>query len=236
MQKRIDKEPAMLLTPELVALSIRPEPDLGTEPSLTVHTEEEYDALGREYDEACGDGPFWVFAYGSLIWRPEFESVEHRRATAFGWHRTFCLRMTRFRATPEQPGLMLALGRGGRCDGIIYRLPEEDREKHVRSVFVREARFRESLRAVRWITVQTETGKTRALVFWAGPEGERVMHNLTPEETASILARACGSRGSCAEYLYNTVAHLEEHGIRDRHLWHLQELVAKELTALHAVE
>jgi cation transport protein ChaC len=236
MQKRNDKPPAMLLTPELVALSIRPEPDLGTEPTLTPHTDAEYDALAREYNKACGDGPFWVFAYGSLIWKPGFESVERKRATAFGWHRTFCLRMTRFRASPEQPGLMMALGRGGRCNGIICRLPEEDREKHVRSVFVREARFRESLRAIRWIPVQTETGRERALAFWAGPEGERVMHGLTPEETASILARACGPGGSCAEYLYNTVAHLEEFGIRDRNLWRLQELVAEELRKLHDAE
>jgi cation transport protein ChaC len=49
---------------------------------------------------------------------------------------------------------------------------------------------------------------------------------LSAEEVADTLSRACGHWGSCAEYLYNTVTHLEEHGIHDRGLWRLQELVA----------
>ncbi len=75
---------AMRLTPDHVALSIRPEPDLGPDPSRPWHTEEELDALARRYDAECGSDPFWVFAYGSLIWKPGFDSVEHRRAVAHG--------------------------------------------------------------------------------------------------------------------------------------------------------
>jgi cation transport protein ChaC len=86
---------------------------------------------------------------------------------------------------------------------------------------------------VRWIPVRSAEGRERALVFWAGPRGERVTGKLPLEEVAWTLARACGSVGSCAEYLYNTVAHLEEFGIRDRNLWRLQELVAEEIERLH---
>ena len=46
---------------------------------------------------------------------------------------------------------------------------------------------------------------------------------------ARRLALACGHAGSCAEYLYNTVEHLEAAGIRDRNLWRLQRLVAEEI-------
>jgi len=48
-----------------------------------------------------------------------------------------------------------------------------------------------------------------------------------------VLARACGHVGSGAEYLYNTVSHLEEFGIRDRNLWRLQQLVADEIRSIH---
>ena len=68
-----------------------------------------------------------------------------------------------------------------------------------------------------------------ALVFWAGSLPLLTRTGLSPEETAGILARACGHGGSCADYLYQTIVHLEEHGIRDRNLWRLQALVAAEI-------
>ncbi|MCF3934255.1 gamma-glutamylcyclotransferase [Acuticoccus sp. M5D2P5] len=223
----------MMLTPELVALSLREEPDLGPEPGWTLLTDDELDALARHFDAECGSDPLWIFAYGSLIWKPGFAHVAEERATAFGWHRSFCLKLRRFRGSPEQPGLMMALERGGRCDGLIYRLPDEGRLEEIRAALVREVRFHQNRDMVRWITVRTETGNRRVLTFWAGPKGERVTDKLSHEEIAYILARACGSVGSCAEYLYNTVAHLEEYGIRDRNLWALQHLVAEELKAIH---
>jgi cation transport protein ChaC len=223
----------MRLTPDHVALSLRPEPDLGPDPTRPQHTEEELDDIAGRFDAECGGDPFWVFAYGSLIWKPGFESIEHRRATAHGWHRAFCLKMIRFRGTPDKPGLMLALARGGRCHGVIYRLPQDGRREQIRNVLLREGRFRDSVATTRWIDVTTADGPARALVFWAGPKGERVADKAPLEEVARILARACGHGGSCAEYLYKTVKHLDEFGIRDRNLWRLQELVAREIEAAH---
>jgi cation transport protein ChaC len=80
----------------------------------------------------------------------------------------------------------------------------------------------------------TEGQTIRALTFWVGGNSPRILRPVLPlEEVAPVLARACGHRGSCAEYLYNTVVHLAEFGIRDRNLWRLQDMVAKEIRALH---
>nr|WP_255618240.1 gamma-glutamylcyclotransferase [Aurantimonas sp. VKM B-3413] len=221
------------MTQDLVALTIREKPDLGPEPGWTHLTEAELDALAEEYRAESHGEPLWIFAYGSLIWKPDFDAVAHRRGTAYGWHRSFCLKMTRWRGSPEQPGLMMALERGGRCDGVIYRLREEDRHAQIRRVLHREIRFRENVSMARWVPVHTAEGKVKALTFWAGPRGERIASKLPLDEVAHILARACGHVGSCAEYLFNTVRHLEEFGIRDRNLWRLQELVAEEIRAIH---
>ena len=226
---------SMSLTPELVALCLRPELDPGFDPRWTPITDQELDALTQRFHEECRDQPLWVFAYGSLIWKPEFEALEHRRATVFGWHRSFCLELTRWRGSPQQPGLMMALDRGGRCDGVAYMLPPEERRAQIHRMLRREIVVREDIDMVRWVPVRTGQGPVRALVFYAGPTGDGISLKLPLDKVAGILARACGHVGSCAEYLFQTVSHLEERGIHDRNLWRLQKLVAKEIRMIHGL-
>jgi len=225
---------SMALTAELVARCERIEPDPGPEEGHSTFTEEEYDAAAAALLRQKPPGPLWIFAYGSLIWKPAFVAVEQRRATAFGWHRAFCLELTRWRGSPQQPGLMLGLERGGRCDGVIYRLPDGDHAKQLGRLLRREIGGDDEMRTVRWITVETPTGKRRALTFWADPAGLDYSVQLPLTRVAQILARACGHIGSGADYLYQTVSKLEEFGIRDRNLWRLQRLVADEIRRMTA--
>jgi len=223
----------MDLTDELVALSLRDEIDPGPDPLRIPITDDELEALAeRLYQESQGDA-LWIFAYGSLIWKPDFDAVETRVGAVKGWHRSFCLRMTRWRGSQTQPGLMLALQRGGYCKALAFRLDDSDRRGQIRRMLRREIGALEDAAAIRWVRVQTEQGLVRALVFWADPKGRHVTSRLPLEAVAGILARACGARGSCAEYLYLTVKHLEAWGIRDLNLWKLQKLVALELRAIH---
>ena len=220
----------MALTAELVARCERPEPDPGPEQGYTYFTDQEYDAAAAALLRQKAPGPLWIFAYGSLIWKPAFAAVEQRRATAFGWHRAFCLELVRWRGSPQQPGLMMGLQRGGCCRGVVYRLPDADHAGQLGRLLRREVGGDGDMRAVRWITVQTERGQLPALTFWADPSGLDYSVRLPLARVAQILARACGHIGSGADYLFQTVSKLEEFGIRDRNLWRLQQLVADEIT------
>jgi glutathione-specific gamma-glutamylcyclotransferase len=225
--------PLMDLTPELVALCERkidePEPD----PRWLQDVE--LKAFSRATLAQRPKGPVWIFAYGSLIWKPCFASVGRKRGIAKGWHRSFCLELDRWRGTPEQRGLMMALDHGGSCAGLLYELPEEGLDQTVYELIWREISFKHDLGTVRWLTVESEDGPVRALTFWAGPKGQRISRKLPPEKVAVAIARACGHVGSNAAYLHNTVLHLAEAGIFDRNLWHLQKLVAQEIRALHGL-
>jgi cation transport protein ChaC len=219
----------MALTAELVARCHRTEPDLGLPPNLTPLTDAEYEEHAAALLRRHPPGPFWLFAYGSLIWKPAFDPVEHCRAAAYGWHRAFTMQLTRWRGTPEQPGLMMVLEPGGCCIGVAYRLPDgNDHEQMVR-LLKRETASREGIHAIRWITVETPRRKVQALSFWTGIEGPFRVEKQDHRRVAAILAKACGHVGSGAEYLFQTVSKLEEHGIRDRNLWQLQRLVAEEI-------
>ncbi|WP_223519623.1 gamma-glutamylcyclotransferase [Pseudomonas sp. GL-B-19] len=220
------------LTAELVACVERFEPDPGPEPGTTEHTKAEFDAMVEALLREYKPEDLWVFAYGSLIWNPEFEFLESRGATAYGWHRSFCLKLTRWRGTRELPALMLALDRGGSCNGLAYRLPAQDHFKQLGLLMFREIDANPPTNVPRWISVKTETGILRALAFVAARDGMAYAGKLPMEKVAHVLARAAGHWGSAAQYLFRTVTMLKEHGIRDRNMWRIQSLVAQEIEEL----
>jgi glutathione-specific gamma-glutamylcyclotransferase len=232
----MDRARHMHLTEALVALVERVEPDPGPEVGSVEHTAEDFAALALEVLARRPDGPFWLFAYGSLIWKPEFDAVETMPATARGWHRAFCLKLTRWRGTREVPALMLALDRGGSCAGLAYRLTEEDLHTQVVRLLERETDGNPPTNVPRWIKIQTSQGPTQALAFVADPAGPAYAGRLPLPEVAKVVAVAAGHWGSAAQYAYRTVSKLEEHGIRDRNLWRLQRLVAEEIMAVRGVK
>jgi glutathione-specific gamma-glutamylcyclotransferase len=220
----------MALTPDLVAQVHRALEDPGPDPSLVYHSQEDYDAVVGQLLAAHAPGEdLWLFAYGSLIWKPEVEFIEERMGTARGWHRAFRLRITRWRATTDEPGLMMGLDRGGQCRGVLYRIPAAAVEVNLGKLVRREMSVKPPTNTPRWITVETDSGPVQAVTIVIYRKGRAYTRKLTPEETADDLARACGHWGSCAEYLHNTIVHLARRGIHDRHLWHLQKLVAERI-------
>ncbi|WP_374652588.1 gamma-glutamylcyclotransferase [Dongia sp.] len=222
----------MTLTPDLVAKVHRVVADAGPDPSQHYHDDADYAAITQAMLAMHPPGtPCWIFAYGSLIWKPEVPHVAEMRGLARGYHRAFCFRVKRFRGTQEQPGLMMGLDNGGQCTGLLLRLPDEDLSGHVNKLFRREFTMKPATCPPRWIKVATEEGPVRAIAFVINRQARNYAGRLSVEEVAEILSTACGHWGSGAEYLHNTVAHLETRGIHDRHLWHLQQLVAERIKA-----
>ncbi|MBS3850091.1 gamma-glutamylcyclotransferase [Devosia sp. J2-20] len=189
--------------------------------------------------QLLGPEPFandevWVFAYGSLIWKPACDFVEMRTALVHGWHRAFCLGWnTRFRGSEQNPGLMLALDRGGACNGVLYRLPPDRLAQCMTKLLEREMGWLPSAFPPRWVNARTGERTIRALTFCMDRHSGRYVTGLSPEQIAEVLAKAVGNRGSMAEYLYSTVKHLEDVGIHDPHLWQLQALVAQQIEAAY---
>lgn len=181
------------------------------------------------------NGDIWVFAYGSLIWNPACEVVEERVGVTHGWHRAFCLGWTRvLRASPDRPGLMLALDRGGQCKGVVLRLPPGSEADSLSRLVRREMLGQPSPMVPRWVTVRTTAGPLRAIAFVIDRTSGLYVRGLPIAQIADALATATGPRGSMAEYLFSTVTHLEARGIHDRHLWHLQDMVANMLSRIPA--
>ncbi len=226
---------AMSLTADLVALVHRHVIDPGPSPGFVPLTDQDHD---ERRDALLASHPkgqdLWLFAYGSLIWKPACEVDDQRQALLRGWHRKFCLRLVRYRGTPDCPGLMMALDIGGSCRGVLQRIPAKHIVERLGQLLRREMSVKPASNVPRWITVEGEAGRQRAIAFAINRKRLTYAGSRTLEETADILAQACGHWGSGAEYLMHTVAHLEDLGIRDRYLWRLQEMVAQRIKAAAA--
>jgi cation transport protein ChaC len=172
-----------------------------------------------------GREPVWIFGYGSLMWHPDFDFAEARPAFLHGYHRSFCLYSRDYRGTPERPGLVLGLDRGGSCHGIAYRLPPGRVGDSLDRIWAREMTGRVyemrrvALRAAKEIVTGHACVVRRASPDYAG--------RLSVDEAARLLAMAVGGRGTGREYLANTVRHLEELGIRDRLLHRIAARVSE---------
>jgi cation transport protein ChaC len=222
----------MSLTQELVARCFRQVEDTGPDPDAAHLVDGDYDAMLDELQaELPAAEPLWLFGYGSLIWKPEIDHAEERVAIARGWHRSFCMNMTRWRGTKLSPGLMMALDRGGQCKGVAFRLTDDNLRQQLGKLFRREMTLKPTSYKPRILKLASDGGPMIALAFVINRNGLTYAGPLDESHVVERLATSCGHWGSGADYLYNTVKNLEERGIHDRHLWRLQHLVAERIAA-----
>lgn len=170
-------------------------------------------------DSAAGHDAPWVFAYGSLMWRPGFPFVEVRRARLAGWHRAFCIVSRHHRGTPARPGLVLGLDRGGACEGVAYRIAETDAAR-----VLSELRAREQVSGVyreRVVTVDVygeAALRVPALAYLAERYHPSFMRGLSAERQARIIAIARGRSGRNIDYLAATLMEFRRLSIREPEL------------------
>jgi glutathione-specific gamma-glutamylcyclotransferase len=169
-------------------------------------------------------GDLWVFAYGSLMWDPGFEYAQSASALLRGYHRAFCVYSMNYRGTPEKPGLVLGLNRGGACRGIAFLVTEANVGTVLGQLWARE--MSQLVYEPRLVPVELKSERVDALTFIADPSHESYAGRLELERVAETIASCCGARGPNIEYLANTLRHLEALGIHEprlRAIWQTVE-------------
>ena len=169
--------------------------------------------------------PVWIFAYGSLMWDPDFPRAEAESALLRGYHRSFCLYSYDYRGTRARPGLTLGLDRGGACWGILLRLPPEALAEAVDRLWEREMTA-PRVYDLRPLPVRTASGTRKAYALTVRRDHPDYAGRLPLEAAARIIAGAAGRRGACRDYLADTERHLAALGIADAPLQRLVERVA----------
>jgi cation transport protein ChaC len=168
---------------------------------------------------AHSDGELWVFGYGSLMWRPGFEFVERVPARLVGLHRALCVYSFVHRGTPERPGLVLGLDRGGMCRGIAFRIPAAAREPTSAYLRAREQVTSVYLETMRRIELEENAGRqVRALCFIVDRSHVQYAGRLTLSDRVHHVRQGHGSSGANRDYVLETVQALEALGYRETEL------------------
>jgi glutathione-specific gamma-glutamylcyclotransferase len=175
-------------------------------------------------------GDLWVFGYGSLMWRPGFEVLERVPARLIGLHRALCVYSFFHRGTPERPGLVLGLDRGGMCRGIAFRVAASARDRTIEYLREREQVTSVYLETMRRIELEDETGRqVRALCYIVDRGHVQYAGRLTLAESLHFVRQGHGHSGANRDYVLETVRALEELGYRETEL----HLLADRLKGLH---
>jgi cation transport protein ChaC len=175
-------------------------------------------------------GELWVFAYGSLMWRPDFEFLERRPARLIGAHRALCVYSFVHRGTPEKPGLVLGLDRGGNCRGIAYLIAADKRADTIAYLRAREQVtmvYREVLRPV-WPDDDPQQS-VPALCYMVDRGHEQYAGRLSLERQLHFVRQGHGRSGNNRDYVLDAVKEIERQGYRDRQL----HLLAERLRGAH---
>lgn len=179
--------------------------------------------LQRARQQWGGQDDLWVFGYGSLIWRPEFDAIEHRPARVHGWHRALKMWSRVHRGTPECPGLVCALLSGGSCQGVVFRVPRADGHAVLERLWERE--MVTGVYDPRWLRCETPQGRVSALAFTLSRHSPNFTRVLSDEDYRRVFAQSRGHFGSTLDYAQQTFESLKHHQIHDKALARLLKLV-----------
>ena len=177
-------------------------------------------------DHDFGKGDLWVFGYGSLMWRPGFDYIEKIPARLIGEHRALCVYSFDHRGTPEKPGLVLGLDRGGACRGIAFRVAAALREATIEYLRAREQTthvYREVMRSV-WLN-NAPQARVSALTYVADRSHVQYAGRLPLGEQLRIVRQGHGRSGNNRDYVLATVKAIEAEGFRDEQLHRLATML-----------
>lgn len=162
----------------------------------------------------------WVFGYGSLIYKVDFDYLESQTAHIFGYERRFWQGSHDHRGTPENPGRVLTLSsvKSARCFGRAFRVEHsvfdhlDHREKNG---YLREQ-----------IPIHLTDGRNVAgLVYIASPDNAAYLGDASVEDIAKHIFRSEGPSGPNRDYVYQLADALRAHNEADEHVFEVEQAI-----------
>ena len=159
-----------------------------------------------------------IFAYGSLMWRPDFEYESSASALITGYHRRLSIISHHYRGTVEKPGLVLGLDDGGSCVGVVYKVSPEYWPEVLAYIRKRELVSEAYREVVKSVQLVGQSDSVDAVTYVVNHQHAQFFEPQPIEKTLAMVMQGHGMAGSCVDYIINTVNHLRGLGIHDDEL------------------
>ena len=165
----------------------------------------------------------WIFGYGSLMWKTEFNFLDKKEATLNNYHRDFCIITERHRGNSKFRGLVLGLveKNNSTCKGLAYKICHTNVNEVRNYLFHRE--LLEDSYIEKIVEIIIDGKKQSALTFVCNTNSHFYHDSLTDKEKANIIRKAQGHSGKNIDYYLNTINHLNRLGIKDEKIYNIKK-------------
>lgn len=166
----------------------------------------------EDYDE------IWLFGYGSLIHKVDFDYLECQSAHILGYERRFWQGSHDHRGTPENPGRVLTLipRQDSRCFGRAFKVEHqvfEHLDHREKNGYLREE-----------IDIYLASGRVvKGLVYIGAPDNAAYLGHASILEIAEQIFRSSGPSGDNKDYVFDLAFALREHGEVDKHVFAIEQ-------------
>lgn len=166
----------------------------------------------------------WLFGYGSLIWRPDFEFISSKVAWVDGWSRRFWQGSHDHRGVPEAPGRVVTLVpfSGERCGGMVFEIETAQAEKIFHQLDYREKNGYERCQSQLLFESESDSDRVEGIFYVANENNPAFLGPASADVIAKQISESHGPSGSNAEYLTKLAEALRLHGIHDQHVFEIE--------------
>jgi len=174
-------------------------------------------AINQQMNHFDDHSEVWLFGYGSLIYKADFNFIERRPASIRHWVRRFWQGSHDHRGTPDAPGRVVTLipQTDAVCVGMAYLITPETfahldvREKNGYLRFVTE--------------LSLDDGRQiEGLVYIATEENAAFLGPASARDIAEHIARSVGPSGTNRDYLLRLAESLRQMGADDAHVFEIE--------------
>ena len=179
-------------------------------------------AINKQRQNLADYDEIWVFGYGSLIYKVDFDYIESQNAHIAGYERRFWQGSHDHRGTPQSPGRVVTLTpvKDAMCFGRAFKVNHdvfEHLDHREKNGYLRHE-----------ITIHlSDNRNVQGLVYLAEPDNAAYLGEASIEDIAQHIFNSTGPSGPNREYVFHLADALRQFNEVDEHVFQIEAMLKR---------